>query len=313
MILKTRWAILFALIALWALFSCTAWVRSQSPEHGQLIFEGRTRTYILHLPPVYNGQDPLPLVIFLHGGGGNAEGAVSAYGLSNLADREGFIVVYPNGTGVFEERLLTWNSGHCCGYALNNRVYDAGFIRSLIEKLQRELKIDPKRIYATGHSNGGMLSYRLGGELSDVLAAIAPVAGTIGGQVTPNTLLIMVPQPKNSIAVIAFHGKLDSHVLYNGGHGAGTSGERVDLSVAESITFWVNANRCSPIPQAEVSTSGNIIRDTYRSCANGADVALYTVLNGGHSWPGTNQGEGQTHEISATELLWEFFKEHPKP
>ena len=317
MALKTRWAGLFALIVLAALFNSASWVQSQPSSsgdyQGQLVFEGLTRTYILHLPRAYNGRDLLPLVILLHGGGGNAQGAASTYGLNAVADREGFIAIYPNGTGVLQDRILTWNSGHCCGYALENQINDVGFIRALIEKLQRELKVDPRRIYATGHSNGAMLSYRLGAELSDILAAIAPVAGTIGGRVGPNTPLITIPQPNAPVAVIAFHGKLDSHVLYNGGHGPSTSGGRVDLSVAESIAFWVKANRCSAISQTVVSASGNIVKDTYGDCANGTDVVLYSVLSGGHSWPGSDRGEGQTKEISATELLWKFFKQHPKP
>ncbi len=304
------------LVVLVGLQSCLSSVHSQpsapGDSQGELSFEGRTRTYILHVPPSYTGQEPLPLVIFLHGGGGNAQGAARTYGVSTEADQEGFIVVYPNGTGVLRDRVLTWNAGHCCGYALENRVNDVGFIRALIDKLQSQLNIDPTRIYATGHSNGAMMAYRLGAELSDVLAAIAPVAGTIGGRVSPASPLVIIPEPSEPVAVAAFHGKLDSHVLYDGGHGLSTSGERIDLSVNQSISFWVAANRCSLIPEREVSRSGNIIKETYSHCANNADVVLYTVVNGGHAWPGATRGEHPTQEISATELLWEFFEQHPK-
>jgi polyhydroxybutyrate depolymerase len=254
----------------------------------------------------------MPLVILLHGGGGSAQGAAKKSQLSPKADEEGFIAVYPNGTGILPDRSLTWNAGYCCGYALQHNVNDVGFIRALIEKLQKELKIDPKRIYATGISNGGMMSYRLGAELSEVIAAIAPVAGSIGGRVTPDSPLVVVPTPSQPVSVIAFHGKLDENVPYNGGHGARASSPRIDLSVAESIAFWVKANGCSPTPKTEISASGNIVKDTYTGCANGTEVVLYTIVNGGHAWPGAAQGDRPTQEISATDLLWEFFKEHPK-
>jgi len=280
---------------------------------GSLVFEGRTRTYVLHLPPSYDGQTPMPLVIFLHGGGGNAQSAARNYELSPKADQEGFIVVYPNGTGILLDRVLTWNAGHCCGYALQQNVNDVGFIRALIEKLQKELKIDPRRIYATGISNGGMMSYRLGAELSDIIAGIAPVAGSIGGHVTPDSPLVVIPTPSQPVSVIAFHGMLDENVPYNGGHGARASSPRIDLSVAESIAFWVKANGCNPTPTTEISASGNIVKDIYTGCANDTEVVLYTIVNGGHSWPGVPGGDRPTKEISATDLLWEFFKRHPKP
>jgi polyhydroxybutyrate depolymerase len=282
-------------------------------SRGSLIFESRTRTYILHLPPKYDGKSALPLVIFLHGGGGSAQGAASTYGLSAKADKEDFIVVYPDGTGLLGDRGLTWNNGHCCGYARDNNINDVGFIKALIEKLQKELKIDPKRIYATGHSNGGMMSYRLGAELSDILAAIAPVAGSIGGIAASGVPLYVIPQPKQPISVIAFHGKQDENVKYDGGHGSNTSGTRIDISVAESIAFWVKANQCQATPTTEMSASQNIIKETYLSCANGTEVILYSIANGGHAWPGSNRGDRPTQEISATDLLWDFFKAYPKP
>lgn len=297
------------------LAGCNVWLdqarglqRDVGPEAGSLVFGGRTRTYLLHLPPAYDGTAPLPLVIFLHGGGGNAQGAVSRYGFNEVADREGFIVAYPNGTGVLRDRVLTWNAGHCCGYALERDVNDVGFLRALIEKLEAGLNVDGKRVYVTGHSNGGMMAYRAGAELSDLIAAIAPVAGSIGGQAEAGAPQVVIPQPGAPVSVVAFHGLLDSHVLYGGGHGVNTSGTRVDLSVADSIAFWVHADGCDPAAQTQ--TSASVIVEMYVGCAGGSEVTLYTVTNGGHSWPGSSFGEGQTQEISATNEVWEFFKRH---
>jgi polyhydroxybutyrate depolymerase len=281
-------------------------------SRGSLVFENRPRSYLLHVPPKYDGQAALPLVLFLHGGGGSAQGAASTYGLSTKADRENFIVVYPDGTGQLGDRGLTWNTGHCCGYALQNNINDVGFLKALIEKLQKELKIDSKRIYVTGHSNGGMMSYRLGAELSDILAAIAPVAGSIGGVAATGVLPYVIPPPTQPISVIAFHGQLDENVKYTGGHGNNTSGSRSDTSVAESIAFWVRANQCAPTAKTEISASQNIIRDAYAPCANSTEVVLYSIANGGHAWPGSTRGDKPTQEISAVDLLWDFFKTHPK-
>src|SRR4030042_572429 len=123
----------------------------------------------------------MPLVIVLHGGGGNAQSTAGMTGMNVKADSSGVIAVYPNGNGrLSDEKLLTWNAGNCCGYALDNNIDDVAFIRSLIDDLQSKLAIDQSRVYATGISNGGMMSYLLACQLSDKIAAIAPVAGTMG-------------------------------------------------------------------------------------------------------------------------------------
>jgi polyhydroxybutyrate depolymerase len=285
---------------------------SSGDSRGSLFFENRTRSYIVHVPPSHDGQTDWPLVLFLHGGGGSAQGAATTYGLSAKADQANFIVVYPDGTGLLADRGLTWNAGHCCGFALQNNVNDVGFIKALIEKLRKEFRIDAKRIYVTGHSNGGMMAYRVGAELSELIAAIAPVAGSIGGRLAPNTPVIRIPEPQQPVALIAFHGILDENVKYDGGHGSNTSGTRIDLSVAESIQFWVKANQCNPIAKTTISPSRNIIQDTYTPCANQTEVILYSIVNGGHAWPGSTRGDRPTQKISAGDLLWEFFKTHPK-
>ena len=267
---------------------------------------GRERTYLLHLPPVYDGKRSLPLVIVLHGGGGNAPGAVQMTGFSEKADKEGFVVVYPNGSGRLKNRLLTWNSGNCCGYALDNNVDDVGFIRSLIDELERTRVIDPKRVYATGMSNGGMMTYRLACELSDKIAAAAPVAGALN---------LENCRPIRPVSMIIFHGTADEHVLYDGGEPLKRvdTHRRVDKPVSSAVTFWVKQNGCSETPQRE--EKGNIRTEIYRGGKEGMEVALYTVKGGGHAWPGGETyllGAEPTREISATDLMWEFFVRHPK-
>jgi polyhydroxybutyrate depolymerase len=230
-----------------------------------------------------------------------------------LADKEDFIVVYPDGSGRLEDKLLTWNSGNCCGYALDHKIDDVGFIRALIETLQRDYPINAQRIYATGMSNGGMMSYRIGCELSDKIAAIAPVAGALNVECRPT-------QP---VSVIAFHGTDDQHVLYDGGKPKiqADPHPREDKSVAYAMNFWAQHNRCAMTPARDergtpaLSGANGIIHDTYANCANGIAVELYTIKGSGHAWPGGKSylsGDTPTREISASELMWEFFKRHSK-
>ncbi len=277
-------------------------------DEDSIIYDGRIRFYLLHLPKSYNPSTPTPLVIALHGGGGNAHHMEEKTGFSLLADEERFIVVYPEGTGRLKHRGLTWNAGYCCGYALENNVDDVGFIETLIKKLESEYNIDPNRIYVTGHSNGAMLTYRVGAELSNIVAAIAPVAGSIGGYATNDSPLWVIPEPKYPVSVVAIHGLLDAHVPYYGGHGSNATGSRIDLSVNESISFWVQHDDCDSTPIREVY--GNIVKETYSNGSNNTEVALYTILDGDHRWPGSYIEEYKN--FSATRVIWDFFKSHPK-
>lgn len=267
------------------------------------------RSYILHIPPNYNNSTSVPLVIVLHGGGGSAEDIEKVTGFSKKADEEGFIVVYPQGVGG------TWNANYCCGQAMANNVDDVGFILKVISDVETRQKIDPNRIYATGFSNGAMMSYRLASEASNTFAAIGVVSGSIGGKTSENSIPYLPKTPSQPVSVIVFHGTEDQHVLYNGGHGKETTGSRIDLSVNDSVLFWVNADKCSSDPVIE-NITGNINRRSFSGGLNGTMVDLYTIIGGGHAWPGGEKGsifgDEPTSEISATDLIWEFFKSHPK-
>lgn len=266
------------------------------------------RSYLLHLPPQYNGSTPLPVVFFFHGGFGNGKQASQQYGWLEKSDAEGFIAVFPDGIRV------TWDAMHCCGYALRAEVDDVGFVKALVEHLSSKLPIDSKRVYATGISNGAMLSYRLAAELPQIFAAIGPVAGSIGGQEDVNSPVKRVPEPASPVPVVIVHGKKDINVLYDGGQSQGVNSARIDLSVAEAVAFWTKVNGSAVAPQTEKLWGGEVINDFYAS-ANGADVELYTVVNGIHAWPG---GKGLLRRppsqptFSGTDTIWEFFKAHPK-
>lgn len=275
-----------------------------------LLVDGHVRAYAVHLPPAYDGQSLLPMVLVLHGGGANAQNAMRMTGMNEKANREQFIVVYPEGTSRADEYLLTWNAGegYCCGYAEENGIDDVKFVREMLASIQQEYSVDMQRIFATGFSNGGMMAYRLGCEMSDTLAAIGPVSGALG---------VENCQPERPLPVIIFHGTADQHVLYEGGtpvDNAPGEGDRVDPPVAHAVQFWVQHNLCSPIPQRE--ENGNILRELYMGGREGTEVLLYTVKGGGHAWPGgrkgSPEGDEPTQEISATDLMWEFFISHPR-
>jgi len=273
----------------------------------KLVIDRMIRSYLVHVPPSYNGKAPVPLVIVLHGGGGNAEQAKQCTLFSEKSDKEGFIVVYPNGTGVLKNRFLTWNAGNCCGYALDNNVNDVQFIRAMLKKLERQFNIDPLKIYATGISNGGKLAYRLACELSDEIAAIAPVAGSLD---LPDC------RPRHPVSVVIFHGTADENLLYEGGvpKKIYDNHPRVDSPVSYAVSFWVKHNGCSNIPQRE--EKGNILHEVYSEGRDASEVELYTIKGGTHSWPGgvkwAKDAPEPTKEISATDVMWDFFIRHPK-
>jgi polyhydroxybutyrate depolymerase len=255
------------------------------------------REYLLHIPPSYDGSKLMALVMMLHGTGGSAKEIAATSGMSAKADKESFIVAYPQAYGDADH----WNFGFDVLY--KNLPDDMAFLSTLLSYLQSSLRIDPKRIFVSGFSEGGFTTYALGGELSDRIAAIAVAEASIGVKQADGSVLT-IKQPSNPLPLIAFHGKADTTVSYNGG---GKGGDW--LSVNDSIAFWVKRDGCAASPQQTPSHNGNIIETDYKGCQAGMEVVLYTIVNGEHQWP-TIEGRAQ---LSATDLAWDFFARHPKP
>lgn len=272
---------------------------------------GLQRSAIVHVPPRYDRGIPMPVVLAFHGGGANADNMVRFSGLDEKADEAGFIAVYPNGTGRFG-RILTFNGGNCCGQAATNGVDDVEFTRRLLDDVAAVCTIDPKRVFATGMSNGGIMAYRLAAELSDRIAAIAPVSGPMGTKGC---------SPKRPVSVIHFHGTADEFAPFQGGRGKGLSGTDF-FSVPGSIAAWVEADGCGPQPVTstlpDTAADGTTVRrETYGPGRDGAEVVLIAIEGGGHTWPGreprlASLGKS-TRDISANDLMWEFFQRHPLP
>jgi polyhydroxybutyrate depolymerase len=275
----------------------------QDIEDTLMIF-GRDRFFKVHLPLGYDNQKDYPLVFVFHGGLGNADNIEKMTGFSTVADTNEFIVVYPYGTGAFDKKLLTWNTWDCCGYAHKKNIDDISFIRKVLEFIKSKYKINDRMIYAAGMSNGGMMCYLVACEMSDVFAAVAPVAATMFPDGTCN--------PTNELSMIIFNSIDDQNIQYEGGVGEKSLVKVEKMPVQKVVDFWSNKSKCRFLNQID-ETDYQII-DLANS--NGTEIILYKMLKGGHTWPGGEKirflADTPVKAISATDLIWKFFKSHPK-
>lgn len=268
-----------------------------------MVHDGLTRLYRVHVPASYSPSRPMPLVLTLHGGAGNMDLQAndSYYGQISKSEQAGYIVVFPNGFSKLKSgKVASWNAGNCCAAARDQNVDDVSFIRELIKRLSHRLMIDQHRIFANGMSNGGMMSYRLACEMSDVFTAIASVAGT------DNTKTC---SPEKPISILHIHAKDDELELFNGGAGRKSSMVAPFVSVPDSIAKWVTLNSCSPTPKRVFENAGAYC-ETYSQCRAGVEVKLCVTATGGHSWPGGKKprGDGATSTaLSATDVISDFF------
>lgn len=280
-----------------------------SGDHTRKItVDDRERSYLFHVPPKYNHEKPTPVVLIFHGAGTNAAITVSFTGMSKKSDEAGFVAVYPNGTGFGP--ILTFNAGGRQGNLEEGSADDVKYVGALLDDLATVINVDSKRVFATGISNGGMMCYRLAAELSDRIAAIAPVAGTIA---------IDKCTPTRPVPVMHFHGNADKMVPF-GGPDKGTPKFLTFKSVEESIATWRKLNECpddptiTELPDTE-DDGTKVTKRCYGPGKDGAEVVLIEIEGGGHTWPGQKAPISvigkSTLDISANDLLWEFFQTHP--
>lgn len=272
-----------------------------------LQFDGIERKYLLHLPSNYDLQHTYPLVVVVHGYGNNPKQVEWYTGFSKKADIEGFIAVYPRGYSKYDPMWLVWNAGFCCHNGEEKQADDVGFIKALIEEMQKLYPIDAKRIYVTGFSNGGMMTHRIGVELSGIVTAIAPISGAISGETKHMKPGYMLQTPKDPLPVLIMHGEKDMTIPYKGE----ANGRDTFSSVDETVAFWVQSNGCFPISQEEVRRFGQVTKKTYTGCRNNTQVVLYTLANSKHIWSGGNYDKLKhpfARNINATNTIWDFFK-----
>jgi polyhydroxybutyrate depolymerase len=272
--------------------------------HGTLVVDGLERTYLVNVPRDYETSGPVPLVLVLHGTGGQASQSERDYGWSEKSNSENFIVAYPEGVqNTGRLKLRTWNAGRCCHYAMEENIDDVQFISKLIEALVSKYSIDEDRVFITGISNGGMFAYRLGCEISDRIAAIASVSG--------NFLTSTPCEPAQTIPLLHIHSTSDTKVPYQGGYGIGG----YYFPPADSgVQIFVEHNGCSNPPIVEERSGYRYTQWT--ECDGNSSAETYLLSDGGHSWPGGLKSRPRSDEpsraINATDVIWEFFKKHSR-
>ncbi len=299
------------------------------------------RNYKVYVPKKYNPTHLTPTIMAFHGGGGNMKRSPNFFQLNAKADQETFIVVYPEGIGVKigGEVLGSWNGGDCCGIASDNNIDDVGFVKKMIAEIKQKFNIDNKRIFATGMSNGAIMSYRLACEMADQIAAIAPVA-SIGHYKNCH--------PSRPVPILHIHGLADPCAPYNGCTDCKSCVQKYlseigikniklrysnAISVPDYIDTWKKINGCSNKTRVSYKNRDAECK-LYLNCSDKTDLELCLVENMGHVWPGKatygtdacqrnpngflcrswKETVGPTNtSLPANDLIWDFFKKHPMP
>jgi polyhydroxybutyrate depolymerase len=269
----------------------------------ELTVDRSSRSYLVHVPPGFDAKKPTPVVLIYHGAMTTAPIMVGFCGMNKKADSAGFVAVYPNGL------MLSFNAW-ATPSPTGRPPDDVKFTAGILDDLATLMNVDARRVYATGMSNGAMMCYRLAAELSDRIAAIAPVAGT---------LCIDKPNPKRPVPVLHFHGTADTFVPFDGPNQRTPRFVRMK-SVDDTVKTWVKLNGCPEEPKVtELPDTANdgttVTRKVYGPGKDGAEVVLYVIKNGGHTWPGQNPVVNflgkSTGNMVANDLIWEFFLKHP--
>jgi len=270
-----------------------------------LKFGGKTRRFILRVPKTYHGQ-ATPVVMVLHGWTASAAAAEQYTRMAEKAEREGFVAVFPDGLG--DPGAQGWNAGFIDLTGMD-KPDDVGFLSAVLDRVEREVAVDRKREYVVGHSNGAFMANLLGAKLGARLAAIASMAGTVGLSAA-NT----IPKPAVPVSVLLLHGKADGMVAYSIERRAVLR----PVGAEDSARFWAKADACETTPRTTKSADGKVTTDLYRGGKNGTEVELVSVEGAPHDWWGGLSRRGdQTVEVPTygapvADLVWDFFRSHPK-
>ena len=272
---------------------------------------GQVRTYALYVPAGANARTPAPLVIALHGGLGQGRSMAMLSGFSPLADREGFLVAYPDGL------RRHWRDGRAMPRGLiADEADDIAFMAALIDDAAKLHPVDPKRVFATGISNGAIFSHYLALKLSERIAAIAPVAGGIATEVAADF------HPASPVSVLVINGRDDPLVPFDGGAVGGSHGSIVSTERALQLWLGVDALHGEPNTRSVAAKNSADCSEQWRSWSGGSNDTAVTVIalaGGGHTWPGGAQYLPKAivgavcPELDGTRTIWDFFKRHPKP
>lgn len=281
------------------LLQCSLAGRNPGTAEQTIVVDGVVRHYSLHLPKSYQYRHgPVPLMVLLHGHGSSGVKIERSTGMSDKADKETFIAVYPDARGqpsgwqVFDD-----SSGHNA---------DVAFISQLIDTLEKLYAVDSKRIYIAGHSNGGMMAYRLGISLDNKVAGIGVSAGLLGKY-------LVADSSSSPVTLVAFHGKSDTVVPYDASEGD-MNYRRDYLSAPASVSVYAKHDGCDSASETTKS-NGNVVEENYTGCDAGSAVVFVTINNLSHKWPGDRHGLGMIldhADVIATNVMWDVFRRHPK-
>ncbi len=280
-------------------------------RHSYITIDEKKRKYYLHLPKRRSGSDPISLIIAFHSGHGGGIRLAEQSGFDELADKEGFAVVYP-------DSVVQWNDGR----AKASSMRDIKLTKALIKKLITENNIDPKRIYATGILNGGLFTLRLACDMADTFAGFAPLLASIPEDYVESC------RPSKKFPIIMMSATKNKMVPWQGGSvpfgSSFTHGGNV-ISIDKTIQFWQEHNDCSAaayteaLPDRDKSDGTRVELARYKNCSKGSALTHITIKNGGSTWPGSKEKPGRmrttmigltSYDIDAAEMIWEFFKEH---
>ena len=268
---------------------------AQQTINASITHDGIERDYILYVPEIYDGSTAVPLVLNFHGFGSSASQQMFYGDFRDIADTEGFLLVHPEGTTLIGNQF--WNVGFP---GLSSTIDDVGFTEALIDELATLYTIDLDRVYATGMSNGGFMSFLLACQLSEKIAAVASVTGSMT-QDTFDDCNAQHPTP-----VLQIHGTDDGVVLYNGNN--------LSIPIADVISYWVDFNNCettpttTTLPDVDVSDGSTIEHSVYEDGDNGITTEHMKVIGGGHTWPGSViNTAGTNQDIDASMEIWLFF------
>jgi polyhydroxybutyrate depolymerase len=276
-----------------------------------IVIGGLNRTFLVYVPshlPRGLGSTPVPypLVLVLHGSSGDGAAVEEASGMDSLANANGFLVAYPDGSpGDFDLYPTDWNAGACCGAPAVDDVNDLAFIQALIQRVSAKLPVDPHRVYVAGFSDGGRMAYHAGCQLSSTIAAIGVVSGSLVDDACA---------PAKSVALFAVHGTDDPEIAY--GEPAATAPPGPAPSIADSlppsVQFWAALNKCTG--GSVQQTSEHVTQTVFAPCS-GADITFYSIQGGTHGWPGGPDDPGDLPpmaELKTSALMWQFFSRHTR-
>jgi polyhydroxybutyrate depolymerase len=314
-----RISLLLSLFLLFCLpagaFALELFSSSKIPRH-TLKVDGLERSYFVYRPHGHQRKAELPLVIVLHGGGpADGEKAAKNFGFNELARRHGFIAVYPNGVDSY------WRDGRGYTHRGDNdaAVDDVAFLSALIDHFVLHQGADPRRVYVTGTSNGGMMTLRLGCEIAPKLAAIAPVISSIPKNIYHDC------RPETDLPVLIMNGTEDPLMPWDGGHVRffrKKMGEVV--STRETVMFWIKHNRCNPrgktirLPDRDRNDQSTVEVSRFSNGRTGVDVVLYKIVGGGHNLPGSDARERKrvtgrkNNDINGAREIWKFFQDYSR-